>query len=296
LTAGYHATGGYLTVSSPPDVTPIGTTFVEAGKQIGYPNVDLNGPLQAGFAIPQGTIRRGARCSTSKAFLRPARSRPNLHVLTFSYATRLLFGANKRAVGVQFDRFGLSHTVYARREIIVSGGSINTAQLMMLSGVGPAEHLQALGIPVVANLPVGNNLQDHIYPGVHFSIEPKVSLIQRRVVTLPNALRYFAAGRGPLTALGGVEGLAFIKTRFANMSDDYPDFQIHMLSGGPTSDDGQTFRRVQGIARELWEQYYRPYLPYDTYSLYPVLLRPKSRGYIRLRSRNPYDPPIIDPR
>ena len=69
-----------------------------------------------------------------------------------------------------------------------------------------------------------------------------------------------------------------------------------MLSGGPTSDDGQTFRRTQGITRELWTQFYRPYLPFDTFSLYPVLLRPKSRGYIRLRSSNPYDPPVIDPR
>lgn len=101
---------------------------------------------------------------------------------------------------------------------------------------------------------------------------------------------------GPLTALGGVEGLGFIKSRYTNFTDDYPDFEIHMLSGGPTSDDGQTFRRVQGFTREMWEQVYRPYLPYDTFSMYPVLLRPKSRGYVRLRSPNPYDPPMIDPR
>ena len=114
---------------------------------------------------------------------------------------------------MQFDRFSMSYTVFARREIILSAGSINTAQLLMLSGVGPADHLQKLGIPMVANLPVGNNLQDHIYPGVHFTVDPKVSLVQRRVVNLPNILKYFASGRGPLTALGGVEGLAFIKTR-----------------------------------------------------------------------------------
>ena len=145
--------------------------------------------------------------------MRPARGRKNLHVLTFSYVTKILFANNKRAVGVQFDRFSMSYTVFARREIILSAGSINTAQLLMLSGVGPADHLKKLGIPMVANLPVGNNLQDHIYPGVHFTVDPKVSLIQRRVVNLPNILKYFASGRGPLTALGGVEGLAFIKTR-----------------------------------------------------------------------------------
>ena len=283
-------------MSTPPDPTPIAIAFPEAGKALGYPNVDLNGPVQAGFAIPQGTIRRGARCSTAKAFLQPARNRPNLHVVTFAYVTKVLFNGQRRAVGVQFDRFSLHHVVYARKEIILSGGSINSPQLLMLSGVGPAEHLQSLGIPVVADLPVGQNLQDHIYPAVPFKVDRKVTLVQRRVVTLPNLVSYLSLGRGPLTALGGVEGLAFIKTKFANMSDDWPDFQIHMLTGSLVSDDGQTFRRVQGVTKELYEQVYVPYQSYDTFSLYPVLLRPKSRGFIKLRSTNPNDPPIIDPK
>ena len=116
--SGYHGTGGYLTVSSPPDVTPIAVAFPEAGKHLGYPNVDLNGPIQTGFSIPQGTIRRGARCSTSKAYLQSVKGRPNLHVVTFAYATKVLFNERKRAVAVQFDRFSLSHVVYARKEII----------------------------------------------------------------------------------------------------------------------------------------------------------------------------------
>lgn len=293
---GYHSTGGYLTVSSPPDPTLLALAFPEAGKHLGYPNVDLNGPLQTGFAIPQGTIRRGARCSTAKAFLQPARNRPNLHVVTFAYVTKVLFNEERRAVGVQFERFSLQNVVYARKEIILSAGSINTPQLLMLSGVGPAEHLQSLGIPVVADLPVGKNLQDHIYPAVPFKVDRKISLVQRRVVTLPNLISYLSLGRGPLTALGGVEGLAFIKTKFANLTDDWPDFQIHMLTGSLVSDDGQTFRRVQGVTEALYEQVYVPYQTYDTFSMYPVLLRPKSRGYLKLRSNNPNDPPIINPR
>ncbi|CAA3006459.1 glucose dehydrogenase [FAD, quinone]-like [Olea europaea subsp. europaea] len=293
---GYHRTGGYLTVSSTPDPTPIAVAFPEAGKQLGYPNVDLNGPLQTGFAIPQGTIRRGSRCSTSKAFLQPARSRPNLHVVTFAYVTRILFNEHRRAVGVQFERFALQHVVYARKEIILSGGSINSPQLLMLSGIGPAQHLASLGIPVIADLPVGDNLQDHIYPAVPFKVDRKVSIVQRRVVTLPNLISYLSLGRGPLTAFGGVEGLGFIKTKYANASDDWPDFQIHMLTGSLVSDDGQTFRRVQGVTKELYEQVYVPYQSYDTFSMYPVMLRPKSRGHVRLRSSSPNDPPLIDPR
>lgn len=270
--------------------------FPQAGKQLGYPNVDLNGGLQAGFAVPQGTIRRGARCSTAKAFLGPARGRPNLHVVTFSYVTKVLINGERRAVGVQFERFSLQHVVYARSEVLLSAGSINSPQLLMLSGIGPAEHLQQLGIPVIQDLPVGKNLQDHIYPAVPFTVDRKVSLVQRRIVTLPNVISYLTLGRGPLTALGGVEGLAFIKTKFANHSDDWPDFQIHMLTGSLNSDDGQTFRRVQGVTKELYEQVYVPLQQYDSMSMYPVLLRPKSRGYIKLRSSNPNDPPIINPR
>jgi glucose dehydrogenase (acceptor) len=189
--------GGLLTVSSPPDASPIAVAFPEAGKHLGYPNIDLNGPLNTGFAIPQGTVRRGARCSTSKAFLQTARNRPNLHVVTFAYTTKVIFNEFKRAVAVQFDRFSLSHIVYARKEIILSAGSINSAQLLMLSGVGPKDHLESHGIEVVADLPVGLNLQDHIYPGgVHFTCDGKYSLVQRRIVSLPNIISYFSSGRG----------------------------------------------------------------------------------------------------
>lgn len=189
--------GGLLTVSSPPDASPIAVAFPEAGKELGYPNIDLNGPLNTGFAVPQGTVRRGARCSTSKAFLQSAKNRPNLHVVTFAYTTKVIFNEFKRAVAVQFDRFSLTHIVYARKEIILSAGSINSAQLLMLSGVGPKHHLESHGIPVLADLPVGLNLQDHIYPGgVHFTCEGKYSLIQRRIVSLPNIISYFTGGRG----------------------------------------------------------------------------------------------------
>ena len=277
-------------------MTTSGQQFCEAGRYLGYRTLDYNGPIQAGFSLPQGTTRDGARCSTSKAFLRSVRDRSNLHVLTFAYATKVLFTRNKRAVAVQFDRFGLSHTVYATQEIILSGGSINTAQLLMLSGIGPGSHLDSLGIPVVADLPVGQNLQDHIYTGIHFVVNDHTTLQQRKISNIPNILNYFGGGKGPFTSLGGVEGLGFVKTKFTNNSDDYPDFEIHMVSGSPASDDGQVFRPVQGFTREFWNQYYRPKLRYETFSMYPVMLRPKSVGYIELRSADPYEPPIIEPR
>lgn len=296
-TNGYHARGGPLTVSYPPDPTEIGRTLPEAGRYLGYTGDDPNGPIQAGFTIPQGTIRHGSRCSTARAFLEPAAAKQkNLDIMINSYATRILFNKDKRAIAVQFELDGLNYVIYARKEIIVSGGAINSPQLLMLSGIGPQKHLEELGIPLVANLPVGENLQDHVYPGgMHFTIGNEFSLIQRRVVTFSNLLRYFTQGRGPLTTLGGVEGLAFVKTKYANVTDDWPDIEIHVISGSPTSDDGTTFRRVQGFSDLMWHSVYLPYLSYDTFSLFPVLLRPKSRGSVRLRSPNPLHPPIIEP-
>jgi choline dehydrogenase-like flavoprotein len=142
---GYHGTGGYLTVSTPHYTTPIAGAFLEAAKLFGYPNIDLNGARQTGFAIPQGTIRRGARCSTAKAFLRDIAGRANLHVHVQAQATRVIFDQHKRAIGVRYMRDGSEHAVYARREVILSAGAVNSPQLLMLSGVGPRRHLQELG-------------------------------------------------------------------------------------------------------------------------------------------------------
>lgn len=197
LSPEYHSQGGYLTVESQPNPRPIAELFVKAGKYLGYSENDPNGPTQSGFSIPQGTTRHGSRCSTSKAFLRPIRDRENLHIVTFAYVTKILFNEDKKAVGVQFDRFGGTDVVFANREIILSAGSINSPQLLMLSGVGPRDHLESLGLPVLADLPVGDNLQDHIYPGgVHFTINNASSIVQRRIINFDNILEYFTNGTG----------------------------------------------------------------------------------------------------
>lgn len=121
--------------------------FLETAKRFGYPLLDVNGANQNGFFIPQSTLRRGARCSTAKAYLTSIRERENLHVVTFAYVTRILFNKNKEAIGVIFDRFGERHSVFASREIILSAGSINSPQLLMLSGwISLSQvHLRVLG-------------------------------------------------------------------------------------------------------------------------------------------------------
>lgn len=119
-----------------------------------------------GFMKAQGTIRRGSRCSTAKAFLRPVRDRPNLHISMNSLVHKIIIDPiTKQATAVRFEKDGQIYTVEARKEIVLSAGAVNSPQLLMLSGVGPADHLQSFDIPVMTDLPVGDNLQDHISLG-----------------------------------------------------------------------------------------------------------------------------------
>ncbi|XP_037087074.1 glucose dehydrogenase [FAD, quinone]-like [Pollicipes pollicipes] len=292
----FHSTGGYLTVQEAPWRTPLATAFVSAGIEMGYENVDFNAQQQTGFMIPQGTIRRGSRCSTSKAFIRPVRLRKNLHTAMHCHVTKVLIDPDtKRAYGVEMVRHKKRYILYARKEVILSAGSLNSAQLLMLSGVGPASHLYEHGIPVIQDLPVGYNLQDHIGTGgIVFVLNKPISLVQSRYENIPSILKYAMFGSGPLTVLGGVEGLGFVKTKYVNQTEDWPDVEFHYVSGTPASDGGRQIRKIQGLSDETW-QMFKPILFRDTVTIVPMLLRPASKGVVQLRSANPYDPPLLVP-
>lgn len=175
----YHSSGGYLTVQESSWHTPLAAAFVEAGTEIGYENRDINGEKQTGYMIAQGTIRRGSRCSTAKAFLRPIRLRPNFHLALNAFVTKIeIDPKTKRAWGVEFVRHNRKQIIRARREVILSAGAINSPQILMLSGVGPRDHLEAMGIPVLKDLPVGNNLMvSDLLVEANFSILSSIFLL-----------------------------------------------------------------------------------------------------------------------
>lgn len=295
----YHGKGGFLTVQESPWRTPLAVGFVEAGMELGYLNRDINGEYQTGFMIAQGTIRRGSRCSTAKAFLRPVRLRRNLHTAMNAHVTKILVNpSTMRAVGVEFMRNGLRQIVRARKEIVLSAGAINSAQILMLSGIGPKEHLQKLGIRTIQNLRVGDNLQDHVgMGGLTFLVDQPIAIVQDRFPPAQMTMHYVVNGRGPMTTLGGVEGYAFIHTKYSNTSGlyDYPDIQLHMAPASINSDNGAQVRKVLGLTDEVYNTVYRPIANKDAWTLMPLLLRPRSRGTIRLRSANPFQGPIVDP-
>ena len=276
--------------------TPLGIAFLQAAQEMGYDIRDINGEKQTGFALFQYNMRRGMRCSTSKAFLRPIRLRKNLHISILSHVTKVLIDENtKRAYGVEFSKNGKIYHVRARKEIILSAGAINSPQLLMLSGIGPKRHLEEFGIRVVHHSPgVGQNLQDHIaVGGVTFLVDHPVSLVINRMVNLNSALRYGVNEDGPLTSSIGLETVGFISTKYANRSDDWPDMEFMLTSTSTSADGGTQVKRAHGLSDDFYREVFEPINYKDQFGIFPMMLRPVSRGEIRLRSKNPFDYPFL---
>ncbi|XP_039307163.1 glucose dehydrogenase [FAD, quinone]-like [Solenopsis invicta] len=292
----YHGTGGYLTVQDSPYITPLGVAFLQAGEEMGYDICDVNGQQQTGFAFLQFTMRRGSRCSTAKAFVRPIQLRKNFHLSLWSHVTRVLIDPeSRRAYGVEFIRDGRKEVVLARKEVILSAGAINSPQLLMLSGIGPRIHLEQLGIPVIEDSPgVGQNLQDHIgVGGLVFPIDYKVSIVMNRMVNINSALRYAITEDGPLTSNIGLEAVGFISTKYANQSNDWPDIEFLLTSSSTNSDGGSYVKNAHCLTDEFYDYMFSKINNHDVFGVFPMILRPKSRGNIRLKSKNPLDYPLL---
>jgi choline dehydrogenase-like flavoprotein len=255
---------------------PLYDAWMQAALAAGLPVTDdYNGKQQEGFGRGQYTIRGGYRSSAASAYLKPARKRANLDVATRAHATRVLMRGT-RATGVEYRKGGRVVQVEAAREVILCGGAFNSPPLLMLSGIGPADHLREMGIKPVVDLPVGKNLQDHLAVIVFFRrLDESTFLKQMRFDRMAVAmLQAYFFGTGPGTVVPG--GLhAFIKTR---PELAVPDIEF-MFRGAPA-------------ATHLWFPLIRP--PYvDGYGIRPTLLHPDSRGEILLRSRDPGEPPRI---
>jgi choline dehydrogenase-like flavoprotein len=273
----WHGGSGPLGTEFARTRDPLFDAWIEAGCALGYPeNPDYNGATQEGFGRGQFTIRDGRRSSSARAYLRPARGRRNLAVMTGAHVRRVVTQGT-RATGVELVRGSgdLTH-VQAAREVILCAGAFNSPQLLMLSGIGPAAHLREVGIAPIVDLPVGRNLQDHLgsymtyarrQPGA-FHREMR---FDRMAVSM---LRAYLFGTGPATVVPG--GLhAFIRTR--------PELAV--------PDIEFMFRGTSHYPR-LWFPLVRA--PYrDGFGIRPTLLHPDSRGQILLRSADPRDPPKI---
>jgi len=273
----YHGVGGPLHVSNQPYEWEIAKILLDACIQAGIPpNPDFNGAQQEGCGYYQTTTKDRRRWSTAAAYLRPARSRSNLTIRTHAHATRVLL-ENGCAVGVEFETPRGRETVHANAEVIVSGGAYGSPQLLLLSGIGPAQHLRNMEIPVLHELPgVGSNLHDHFNTYCAWRISRSISLnelhhsVSRQIVA---GVQYVFGRRGPMSGNGLYVG-AMVRS---DKRLERPDIQLN-ISAWSTID-----RTRNGIISH----------PFPGFAISPVHLRPEGRGTVRLRSPDPFAPPEI---
>ncbi|XP_060806796.1 glucose dehydrogenase [FAD, quinone]-like [Amyelois transitella] len=305
----YHGNSGELNVEFVPERTPLIDAFLEAGRELGHPTVDYNAPERLGFGYLQGTVHGGKRVSAAKAFLHRNKRRPNLHILPMSTVTKVLIDPKTRtAYGVQYARNRLRYEVRARREVILSAGPIASPQLLMLSGVGPKDHLSRLGIPVIQDLPVGHTLYDHItFPGLVFTLNvSNLSFVESRETRLDSIIQWIQYGDTAVSTTGAAEGIGYIKTPVSDDPDDVPDMELISIGGSIVSDGGPTgskaVRRGMMIRDDVFDGAYGSIDNTDTWTAFPMLLHPKSVGYLELKNNNPFSHPrmygnyLTDPR
>jgi len=273
----YRGGDGPLTTRFNRYEDPLGEAFLEAGTSAGHPfTEDYNAEQQEGFGRLQSTVRHGHRCSTAVAYLRPALERPNLSVKVKALATRIVFQGT-RATGMEYVQRGMTHSAHAAREVILAGGVINTPQLLMLSGIGDPVELKAVGIDArVALSGVGKNLQDHISAPIAYARNEPGPL--HRAMRLDRIARELATayflGKGIATDLPA-GAMAFLRSPYA---ESLPDVQFIFISAPMTA----------GPYLAPFKQGYQ-----DGFAIRAALLRPESRGFVRLKSADPRESPAI---
>ncbi|CAK9810601.1 Glucose dehydrogenase [FAD, quinone] [Anthophora quadrimaculata] len=288
----YHGDKGYLCVEHVPYHTELAKAFLKAGKQLGYEIVDYNGSDQIGFSYIQANLDKGTRCSAAKAYLRV--KRPNLNIVTGATVTKVLIDQNKRAYGIEYIRNNQRSKVYCSKEMILSAGTIDSAKLLMLSGIGPKDHLEELGIEVIQDSKVGYNMYEHVgFLGLTFLVNQPVSLLQTRLLNPSVFFEYLVNRTGLMSLPGGAEALAFIRTKYA--PDQRPDVELLFASGSLHSDGGLPLKKALRISDELYNTVYKPIEGRDAWSIWPIVQNPRSVGRLTLKSKDPLVPPRMEP-
>ncbi|XP_035710955.1 oxygen-dependent choline dehydrogenase 1 isoform X2 [Folsomia candida] len=294
-----HGKGGPIRVALP-EYTGMADVYVKAAGELGYPRQDLNGYYTEGFDTIFYPIKNGRRFGVYGAYIESAIKRPDtkLTVRRFAHAKKVLINELGVAYGIEYDWHGAQMVAYSAKEVIISAGAMMSPQLLMLSGIGPKEHLEFYGIPVVSDRPVGKNLQDHIsaYLGPFFVDQP-ISFSIERDVTSINVANFAAQGTGVLTT-SGTQAMGFFSSTHAKErgEGDWPDIQFILAGVAIGKNFATDFARGFGVKKKLLEKYWDHAVGTDSFLQIVSLGRPKARGDIKLQSIDPYTPALIDPK
>ncbi|KFB42232.1 hypothetical protein ZHAS_00009927 [Anopheles sinensis] len=290
----YHSTGGLLKVNSFMSTEMTKLVITEAAFELGILEImDINSDEHIGYNVAQGTVHKGKRWSTAKAFLNSAKERPNLHIVKNAHVTKINFEGTT-ATGVTFDlpdNEGLK--VVAKKEVVLSAGAVNSPQILQLSGVGAKEELERLNIPLVKDIPsVGENLQDHVIVPLFLSLHGSRPIEQHMDELVDSIYSYVRYGLGPFGSISVTDLLGFVNT--VSPTAKFPDIQYHhmlILWKTPNIEKlTQTYGWNDNIADQIIKQNQKS----EILVVLVTLLNPKSKGSIKLRTANPYDAPVIN--
>ena len=285
-TSKYHSSGGPIAVGGG-RVTPLADIYMQAGRQLGYNITDYNGENQEGFNRIQVTNRNGVRSNAGVEYLQHTTDRANLHIGINSFVTKIYIEGNE-ARGVYVIRDSRKSLIRTKKEVILSAGAINSPQILMLSGIGPADHLAEFGIETVVDLPVGQNLQDHQNVFLNTKINSSFAITDELKNSVWSKLEFLLFGKGPLT-VSGADGSAFLYTNESNRGKRSVELQIVFFSS-LVKDNKFNFKQ------ELVDEY----MTYknNTHGFTTILFstRPRFRGELKLKSSDPFDYPSMNPR
>lgn len=287
----FHSTEGPMKIDRYHSSDPMREYLLAAGRELGYKVLpDINADEFIGLTVIQGTLDGNRRCSTAKALLVPARDRPNLHIIKHAHVTKVLIDDSRRAIGVDFIRHNVKFTARANKEVILSAGAVNTPQILMLSGVGPKDHLEQHSIETIVDLAVGKNLQDHPYVGLPLVLKNAEFKNEDFMTTFLKYVKneYGQPGNGLFDIVG------FFNT--VNATDKYPDLQTHYVHMGKESNFllPRYMRETLGFNDAVVQSVVDANQKYNYFLALSILLNPKSKGEILLRSADPFDPPLIN--
>nr|XP_022899762.1 uncharacterized protein LOC111413133 [Onthophagus taurus]XP_022899763.1 uncharacterized protein LOC111413133 [Onthophagus taurus]XP_022899765.1 uncharacterized protein LOC111413133 [Onthophagus taurus]XP_022899766.1 uncharacterized protein LOC111413133 [Onthophagus taurus]XP_022899767.1 uncharacterized protein LOC111413133 [Onthophagus taurus]XP_022899768.1 uncharacterized protein LOC111413133 [Onthophagus taurus]XP_022899769.1 uncharacterized protein LOC111413133 [Onthophagus taurus]XP_0 len=286
----YHGKDGPINTELQKNPSKIRKPFLKALKQLNYSILDYNGMNQIGFNDPQVTTFHGKRRSVSSAYLEGL-ERDNLIIKTSSYVEKILFKDDKKVVGVVYRRNDKYLIAKARKEVILSSGVFNTVKILQLSGIGPEDELNKLGIKTKINLPVGKNFKDHVaFLGLHFVFNCQKF---NDITSKDNILNWLFYGEGELTSCG-IDVLGFLNSRL-NTNRNHPDLEI-AVSPINFNQNYRIIHQLTNFNKTTYDSFWQNTEFNESFTVLVILSRPKSVGTVKIKSENPHDSPLIDPK